>query len=196
MKDFGKQLQKEILKQILDTEVPKIKKVIKYVSEHAQADFVNQTNTLIDLYYEGYEPASYVRTEQYRKKQPRDEKGKFSTKQEDTRRRANDISLREAIKAKGEPGVGLCRSIDGSKFGYEAGVIFDPEYFDTAMKHSIRGIEEWDIVSNFLYSNSDGVGNLPQMQRSPEAATILDGFWANYDSTFDKHYNDAYKKFK
>ncbi len=184
---------------IMENEIPRLDKIMQEVAQKIQMDMVNVTYGLIDAYYQDYKPDYYIRTDNYKAKygHPKDKKsGQFRKKNKEEWKRASDISLASAIKALGEsgqPAIGVCRPIDGM-WGYQAGVIFDPNYFNKAMYHEQKGFTEWDIVENFLFGQH-GNGKAIHFTE-PHADIVLKGYIDSYKTQFDKHYNDACKKFK
>jgi hypothetical protein len=102
----------------------------------------------------------------------------------------------EAMQVPGSFGVAR-RSEDGH--GYIGGVIFDPDDIDynIDMKHSTAGIDEFDIVRNFLFSDVDRPSNRAAKYRNfPSADSQLQKYLESYDGRLDKLYNDACRKFK
>ena len=199
MKDFANALADTILKN----EAPKLDKIMRYVAERAQEDIVQVTYTAIDAYYQNYSPVYYIRTDILSQRK-RGDNGKFVKKLKKERKRDTkrygDISLQTAVKALGEsgqPAIGICKPLDDG-IGYQAGVVFDPDYFQKNMKHSIKGFTEWDIAENFLFGqhgNGSATSAVTEFTQ-PYADIVLRDYINSYKSRFDKHYRDACKKFK
>ena len=199
MKDFARTLAD----LIIERETPRLNNIMQEVAQKIQGDMVAVTYSVIDAFYEDYTHADgriYIRTDEYKKKHnnQRDKSGKFRQKNSKTEFiRGRDKSLMTAVKAmeaSGQPAIGVCRPLD-NRFGYQAGVIFDESYFEKKMKHSIKGdnFTEWDIVEDFLW----GVhGNENVATTTPSAGWVLYEYVNSYKPKFDKHYNDACKKFK
>lgn len=187
---------------IIENETPRLNNIMQEVSKKIQDDFVDVTYGLIDAYYQDYTFADgrvYIRTDEYKASHshPKNKKtGKFKKKNKAEWTRAGDKSLMSAIKSMNgdEPAIGVCRELDGV-FGWQAGVVFDESYFNSNMKHSIKGsnFTEWDVAENFLWGAH---GNDDVYVTAPPANMILDSYLYSYKSRFDKHYNDACKKFK
>lgn len=203
MKDFVNTLTD----LITQNELERLDNIMYDVAKNIQADIVSTTYTVIDAFYQDYTKADgrkYIRTDEY--KHPRKD-GKFRTKKKKegyTPRRANDVSLKSAIKNEknNEPAIGVCRPLDSfeNRFGYQAGVKFDEQYFLDNMKHWNTGsraggayeFTEWDIVEDFLW----GVhGNEAVYTTTPSAGLVLYDYLHSYKSKFDKHYKNACKKF-
>lgn len=202
MKDFVD----ELINEILTEEMPKIDNIMNYMAHKIQNDFVGITYNLLDSYYSNYDPKRYIRTDIYKIKHGIDKygrkhnrSGKMTAKKSKAEKsRMHDRSLYSAIKdmgINGESAIGVARGDYVN--GYIAGVVFDESYFDGAMKHSVRGIDEWDIVNNFLFSSDTSQkGNHPLMARTPEADQVLTEYLNNYSEQVDKHYKDACKQFR
>ena len=192
MKDFTDVL----INTIIENEIPRIDKIMNEVTKKVSQDFAAETFRLLDEYYDNYTPIRYVRV--YGNKR------KLRTKNGTTSRkpRPGQVSLHAAITRGGEnePTIGVY----GGNFydGYVGGVVFDPTYFQgNGMRHLGRGISEWNIVENFLFAG-DGVGTGDWRSVSvaeynePSANEVMNMFMTFYGPTFDKHYQDALKKFK
>jgi len=192
MKDFTDGL----MTLISQNEAKRLDNVMYDVAQKIQGDLVAVTYNVIDAFYEDYtrdQGRTYIRTDEY--KHPRGKNGKFRYKNRSEWKRSNDVSLRSAIKSmeSGVPAIGVCRPID-SRFGYQAGVIFDEEQLSKKMRHSVKGnnFTEWDIVEDFLW----GVhGNEAVYTTTPSAGYVLYNYVNSYKTRFDKHYKDAIKKF-
>lgn len=192
---------------ILENERPRLENIMQEVAKNIQNDMVAVTYSLVDAFYSDYTqpPRVYIRTDDYKKRHKFDAKGRKHSRKtgapvkrsKTEAKRANDISLMSAVKAlevSGQPAIGICRPIDGV-FGYQAGVVFDEGYFERNMKHTIKGnnFTEWDIVEDFLW----GVhGNEAVYTTDPSAGWTLYEYLNSYKPKFDKHYNNALKKFK
>lgn len=196
MKDFVDTLTDVIIKN----EKPRLDSIMQYVSGKIQEDMVALTYSVIDRYYIDYMPPErkyYIRTEEYKTKHnhPKNAKGQFRRKSKTEWSRSKDKSLMSAIQAldaSGQPAIGVNRPLDGV-FGYQAGVIFDPDYFNQAMHHEHKGFTEWDITENFLFGQHGNGGAIYFTE--PHADTVLRDYINAYDSKFDRHYKDACKKF-
>lgn len=187
---------------IISQELPRLDKIMQYIAKKAQGDVIGVTYAVIDAYYQDYMPparAYYIRTDEYKANHshPKSKKsGQFRNKTKTEWSRSNDVSLISAIKAlgdSGQPAIGICRPLDG-RWGYQAGVVFDPDYFEIAMHHENKGFSEWDIVENFLFGQH-GNGEAIHFT-TPHADIVLRNYINSYKAKFDKHYNDACKKFK
>ena len=198
MKDFTDIIADNIISQ----ELPKIEKIMQYVAGKIQGDLIGVTYAVIDAYYQDYTPperAYYIRTDEYKanNNHPKNKKnGQFRKKNKSEWSRSNDISLMSAMKTLGEsgqPAIGICRPLDG-RFGYQAGVVFDSNYFNNIMHHENKGFREWDIVENFIFGQH-GNGKVIYFTE-PHADIVLRDYLNSYRPRFDKHYNDACKKFK
>lgn len=193
MKDFANTL----IDVITSNEAERLDNIMYEVAKNIQNDMVSTTSNVIDAFYQDYTKADgrkYIRTDEY--KHPHLKSGKFRRKTKKAWRSAKrkDVSLMSAVKKEqnNEPAIGVCRPLDGM-FGYQAGVQFDEGYFNSAMRHSVKGFEEWDIVEYFLW----GVhGNESVYTTTPSAGWVLYEYLQSYKPTFDKHYKNACKKFK
>ena len=187
---------------IISNETPRLEKIMQEVAQKIQGDMVGLTYSIIDAYYQDYMPpdrAYYIRTDEYKAQHnhPKDKKsGQFKRKNKSEWSRSKDKSLISAVKAlgdSGQPAIGVCRPLDGIS-GWQAGVIFDPDYFEKAMYHENKGFTEWDIVENFIFGQH---GNGAAIHfTEPHADIILRNYINSYKTKFDKYYNDACKKFK
>ena len=183
---------------IMENERERLDNIMYEVAKKIQGDVIAVTYNVIDAFYQDYTRADgriYIRTDEY--KHPQGKGGKFRNKKrsEWNSLRNSDVSLRSAVKAKdgGQPAIGVCKPSEMG-FGYQAGVTFDENYFEKAMKHSVKGdnFTEWDIVEDFLWGvhGADGV-----YETTPSAGWALYEYINSYKSRFDKHYKDACKKF-
>lgn len=187
-----------LVDSIIENEKPRLNRIMNEVAKKIQSDVVAVTYNLIDAFYEDYQRSDgrvYIRTDE--NKHPQGKDGRFKNKNSTQWKRGHDRSLMSAIKAfntSGEPAIGVCRPLDGA-FGYQAGVLFDEGYFNSTMKHSVKGknFTEWDIAEDFLW----GVhGNESVYTTTPSAGWALYEYIDSYKPRFDKHYSDACKKFK
>lgn len=191
MKDFTDVL----INAIIENEIPRIDKIMNEVTKKVSQDFARETFRLLDEYYDNYTPIRYVRV-YGQKRTLRTKSGTTSRKP-----RGGQVSLHAAITRGGEnePAIGV---YGGSYHeGYVGGVVFDPSYFqENGMRHIGKGISEWNIVENFLYAGDGvGVGDWRSVDASgynhPSADEEMNMFMDFYGPTFDKHYQDALKKF-
>lgn len=189
----------DLVDLITENEKDRLNNIMYDVAQKIQGDVIAVTYNVIDAFYEDYtidKGRVYIRTDEY--KHPHGTDGKFRRKTNVERgsSRNNDVSLMTAIKRmeNGEPAIGVCRPLDGY-FGYQAGVIFDEETIANKMRHSSvngKNFTEWDIVEDFLW----GVhGNEAVYTTTPSAGWALCEYINSYKTRFDKHYNDALKKF-
>lgn len=186
-KDFAEILADTIIKD----QTPRLKKVMGRVVRDFRLDFAKLTIKLVDAYYDAYVPEYYIRL--YEKKRG------FKSKKIQPKPHEGDISLHKAIEDAMHslnPLVSFAGAKDGTDYTYIGGIAFDESYFNANMQHSGSGIDEFDIVKNFLFSDESGRGNHPNMQRAPSASSMLDNYFQNYDIILRKHYNDALRKFK
>lgn len=199
---MAKKLFDELFDAILDNEMPIVDNIMAYMANEIQKDFVQEVYRLLDIYYDNYTPKRYIRTDELKasfskSNRLRGKKGRFTKASKTMLARRTDTSLREAMQQNpGSFGVAR-RSEEGH--GYIGGVIFDPDDFETNnMKHSVRGIEEFDIVHNFLLSDdSNQKGNMAANYRNfPSADSQLQNYLMSYDGKMDKLYEDAYRKFR
>lgn len=193
MKDFTN----ELVNLIIQNETPRLNNIMQEVSKNIQNDVIAKTYEVLDKFYQDYtreEGRVYIRVDEYRAtpSKRRDKKGNRLV-----RKRDRNVSLRSAIlngmMSNDEGAVGVCRPLDGI-LGWQAGVLFDESYFQRHMKHSHKGknFTEWDIVEDFLW----GVhGNESIYTTDPSAGYELNEFIETYKPRFDKHYDNACKKF-
>lgn len=192
MKDFADTLTN----LIVENERERLDNIMYEVAQKIQGDVIAVTYNVIDAFYQDYQRSDgrvYIRTDEY--KHPRGKGGKFRYKKRNEwgSSRNDDVSLRSAIKGNygGQPAIGVCKP-SNMGFGYQAGVQFDESYFEKAMKHSVKGFDEWDIVEDFLW----GVhGNESVFVTTPSAGWALYKYVDSYRPRFDKHYKNACKKF-
>ena len=193
MKDFTN----ELVNLIIQNETPRLNNIMQDVSKNIQKDTIQKTKDVVDKFYQDYTSEQgrvYIRVDEYRTT-PSKRRNKNGNRL--VRKRDRNVSLRSAIlngvMSENEGAVGICRPLDGI-LGWEAGVLFDEGYFQSHMKHSDKGknFTEWDIVEDFLW----GVhGNESIYTTDPSAGYELYEFIETYKSKFDKHYNNACKKF-
>lgn len=193
---------------ILATEASRLDKIMADVTRNITYDFAEATYSLMDDYYFDYTPIQYVR-KHTRKKFLRG--GRTSKKSP-----ADRISLHSAITKQGETKEGnigpVIGTYGGSLYeGYYAGISFDEEYFNKrdSMYHgdkdkNEKGIEEWDIVKNFLFAG-EGIGkgdirSHPAISgveySAPSADKMLNAMLQAYKPRFDEHYQNALRKNK
>ena len=185
MKDFTDQL----VDLILENERDRIDKIMKYTTEQVSKDFALVMNRFLDMYYDDYDPTSYVRV--YGKK------GKYMSGRTP---KGGQTSLHAAVSREDgslERSGGTLQP--SGQVSYVGGIEFDESNFKNGkMKHFKRGIEEWDIVQNFLYAG-EGVGKgdwRSEIEYNiPSANDMMNDYMDMYGPMFDKHYNDALKKF-
>ena len=186
MKDFADVL----INKIIENERSRIDKIMKYTTEQVSKDFALVMNRFLDMYYDDYDPTSYVRV--YGKR------GRYLSGRT---KKPGEISLHAAVSRNDgslERSGGTLQPV--GQVSYVGGIEFDESNFKgNKMKHLKRGIEEWDIVQNFLYAG-EGVGNgdwRSEIEYSaPSADKMMREYMDGYDPLFDKHYNDALKKFR
>jgi hypothetical protein len=202
----------ELVDIIIQGETPRLDAIMQDVAKKIQGDMVAVTYSALDMFYQDYMPPDrkYIRVDEYHKRHKMDKYGRVRDKNgriikksaakeslsETERRRANDRSLMtamKAMKASGQPAIGVCRPIDGL-FGYQAGVIFDEEVAKR-MHHSDKGngFTEWDIVEDFLW----GVhGNEDVYTTTPSAGWVLYEYVSSYKPRLDMHYKSALRKYR
>ena len=189
MKDFTN----ELVNLIIQNETLRLNDIMQEVSKKIQKDVIQTTYDVIDMFYQDYSPEVYIRVDDYRAtpSKRRDQRGNRLV-----RKRDRNVSLKSAVLKNWDseqPAIGVCRPLDGI-LGWEAGVLFDEDYFQRHMKHSYKGknFTEWDIVEDFLW----GVhGNESVATTEPSAGYVLYEFIETYKPRFDKHYQDACQKF-
>jgi hypothetical protein len=145
MKDFTDQLAK----LIITNERSRMDKIMESTMAEVSQDFEAAIIRYLDMYYDNYDPLSYVRV--YGKR------GKYMSGQKP---KPGQVSLHAAVsreKNSIERSGGTLQP--AGKVSYVGGIEFDESNFNrNKMKHIGKGISEWDIVENFLYAG-DGVGN-------------------------------------
>lgn len=201
-------MTKSIFDDFFDTivkrETPIVDKIMSYMAHEIQKDFVNETYRLLDIYYENYTrpPRIYIRTDELKSQLSKSNRlrgkgGRFTTPNKTIRKRLTDRSLMEAMKTPGSFGVAR---LNEQGNGYIGGIIFDPddESYQIDMTHSVAGIEEFDMVRNFLFSDDASLeGNMAATNRSfPSADSQLQKYLMAYDGKIDKLYSDACRKFR
>ena len=191
----------ELIDTILEQEKPRINNIMKEVTDKVSKDLLQKTLRLLDSYYDNYTPVNYVRLYEPKRKL-KSKAAKRKSKGYTIRKpKSGGISLHTAIgQMQGNDLASI--SIGDFDSGYTGGIIFDGNYFRSHMRHPGSGITGWNIVENFLFSASDGVGNHPSMQRSVndedgsgEADFLLDACLDKYDAKIDKFYKDALNKY-
>jgi hypothetical protein len=191
MKDFTDVL----INTIIENEIPRIDKIMNEVTKKVSQDFAAETFRLLDEYYDNYTPIRYVRV-YGNKRKLRTKKGTTSRKP-----RPSQVSLHAAITRGGEddPAIGVY----GGSYsdGYIGGVVFDASYFQgNNMRHLGKGISEWNIVENFLFAGEGvGTGDWRSVSAADydhhSADEAMNMFMDFYGPTFDRHYQNALKKF-
>jgi hypothetical protein len=188
MKNFTDQL----VDMIIENERSRLDKIMQYTTEQISKDFAFVMMRLLDMYYDNYDPTSYVRI--YGKR------GKYMSGR---RPKVTHGSLHAAVSR--DDGR-LERSGGTLKLGedqasYVGGIEFDENNFKNSsdIYHRKKGIEEWNIVENFLYAG-DGVGkgdwrSVDENYSAPSPDELMNSYMDNYGSMFDRHYNNALKKF-
>ena len=193
---------------ILATEAPRLDRIMADVTRNITDDFAEATYSLMDDYYFDYTPIQYVR--KYGRK-------KFlrGVGQTSKGAKSRTKSLHAAITRQGETKEGnlgpVIGTYGGSFYeGYYAGLSFDEEYFNNkdnlvhGRKLSEIGIEEWDIVKNFLFAG-EGIGrgdvrSYPEISgveySAPSADQMLNTMLQAYKPRFDEHYQNALRKNK
>lgn len=186
MKDFTDQL----VDLILENERSRIDKIMQYTTEQVSKDFALVMMRFLDMYYDNYDPTSYVRV--YGKR------GKYMSGQKP---KPGQVSLHAAVsreKNSIERSGGTLQP--ANKVSYVGGIEFDESNFNrNKMKHIGKGISEWDIVENFLYAG-EGVGKgdwrAVTDYNAPSPDELMNNYMDMYGPMFDRHYRDALKKFK
>ena len=180
---------------IVTNERPRMDRIMDEVTKKVSVDFASTMFRLIDKYYENYDPIYYVRVYGKRGKYLKNRKPK-----------GGQVSLHAAVTRAGENGAAISFSGTNDQGNYVGGIEFDESKFkNNEMRHFNKGIEEWNIVENFLFAgtgeNADGE-NLKGDIRShidysyPSADLEMMRFMNTYGSTLDKHYNRALKNVK
>ena len=185
MKDFTDVL----IDAIIENEIPRIDKIMNYVTMYVSMDFKNKMHELIDKYYDNYEPIRYVRVYGKRGKHIKNRKP-----------RPGQVSLHAAITRDGSESI----AYSGGSFydGYVGGVRFDEGKFQgNGMRHIGKGISEWNIVENFLFAGSGVNADMEPLRgdwRShiaydePSADLEMMMYMSTYDGV-DKYYQEALK---
>ena len=182
---------------IIQNETPKINNIMYEVSKKIQNDVIQKTKEVVDKFYQDYTKENgriYIRVDEYRSAHSKRNNKKWGRL---VRKRDRNVSLKSAINRgftrDDEGAVGVCRPLN-NVFGWEAGVLFDQDYFQHNMRHSFKGknFTEWDIVEDFLW----GVhGNESIYITEPTAGWELYRFIDEYKPSFDKHYKEACRKY-
>lgn len=175
---------------IIENERSRIDKIMQYTTEQVSKDFAFVMIRFLDMYYDNYDPTSYVRI--YSKR------GKHMSKRNP---RGGQLSLHAAVSRNkgGLERYGGTLQPKG-QVSYVGGIEFDEDNFKTNnMYHYRKGIEEWDIVENFLYAG-EGVGtgdwrSVVPGYNAPSPNELMSNYMDSYGPMFDKHYADALKKF-
>ena len=194
MKDFIDELAKEIVNEAKKD----IDKRMKPLLQNIVVDLTQETFRLIDQYYQTYVPIRYIRLHPPRTLRS----GKTPTRKSPSK----GPSLHKAItRNSGEALSFTDWSYKDGMYTYYAGIEFDEDDFKgNNMYHQGKGIEEWDIVEQFLYA---GEGRAKGDTRSypivshtdynyDSADVELNRFIANYDAQFDKHFKNAFRNAK
>ena len=195
MKDFANAL----VDLIIENEKPRLENITRYVADKIQTDVINETRKLTDEYYTSWYPSVYVRTDDYigghgidKSGRKHNKKGHLIARSISEAKRAGDVSLMrtmQALTAGDKPALGVCEPLAGAIGGYQAGILFDAGLFEGMMKHSVKGISEWQMVDNFLSGDHGGAG------QSASVSAALTNYINSYQGMFNKHYNDAWRKF-
>lgn len=187
MKDFTDQLVDLILKN----EKPRLDKIMAYTTEQVSKDFAFVMMRLLDMYYDNYDPTSYVRV--YGKR------GKYMSGRKPV---GGQLSLHAAVSRNDGSLEKFGLDKERGDFAYVGGIEFDEANFKgDKMYHRKKGegFEEWDIVQNFLYAG-DGVGkgdwrSVDESYSAPSPNELMNNYMDNYGPMFDRHYQNALKKF-
>lgn len=197
MKDFTDVL----IDAIIENEIPRIDKVMNYVTFMVSMDFRAKMIDLVDKYYDNYEPIRYVRVY-----------GKRGAHAKNRKPRPGQVSLHAAVtRGTGSSGEGWASGDDSIAFsggsfydGYVGGLRFDESKFQgNGMRHIGKGISEWNIVENFLFAGSGVNADMEPLKgdwRShiaydePSADLEMMMYMSTYDKV-DKYYQDALKMF-
>lgn len=189
MKDFTD----ELVDLILENERNRIDKIMKYTTEQVSKDFALVMNRFLDMYYDDYDPTSYVRIYGKRGKYMSGRKPKVTYGSLHAAVSRDDGRLERS---------GGTLKIGSKEPSYVGGIEFDEKNFTNSsdIYHRKRGIEEWDIVQNFLYAG-EGVGKGDWRSEvsgysAPSADKMMREYMDMYEPLFDKHYKDALKKFR
>jgi hypothetical protein len=195
MKDFTDQLAK----LIITNERSRMDKIMEQTMAEVSKDFEAAIIRYLDMYYDNYDPTSYVRV--YGKK------GKYMSGQ--MPKHKGQVSLHAAVSRKDGSLYSFSTPMHPNGYvSYIGGIEFDESNFKgNGMKHLTRTdkngnarISEWDIVENFLYAG-DGVGKGDWRSvaasgydaQSPDE--LMGEFMGRYYSTFYAHFRKAIRKF-
>jgi hypothetical protein len=186
MKDFTDQLAK----LIITNEKSRMDKIMEQTMAEVSKDFEDAIIRYLDMYYDNYDPTSYVRV--YGKR------GKYMSGQ--TPKKKGQVSLHAAISRKDGSLYSFSTPMHPNGYvSYIGGIEFDESNFKkNKMKHIGKGISEWDIVENFLYAG-DGVGKgdwravVGYDEPSPDE--LMGKFMDSYYNTFKNHFDNAYKNY-
>ena len=197
MKDFTD----ELVNLVIQNETSRINDIMKEVTKKISIDFTKEVFKLVDAYYEDYVPIRYVRV--YGGKR------KLKTKSGSTKMksRGGQVSLHAAITRGGEENALIGFSGGDYYNGYVGGVVFDEGKFKgNGMRHIGKGkdFSEWNIVENFLFAGDGVSADMEPLKgdirsyidyNSPSADSAMMEFMSMYDTQFNKHYENAKKKF-
>jgi hypothetical protein len=187
MKDFTDQL----IDLILENEKNRIDKIMQYTMEQVSKDFASEMMRYLDMYYDNYDPTSYVRVYGKRGKYMSGEKPK-----------PGQVSLHAAVSRDGGSSLERAEGTlqPAGRVSYIGGIEFDESSFNrNKMKHIGKGISEWDIVENFLYAG-EGVGKgdwrAVTDYNAPSPDELMGNYMGRYFSRFYSHFKNAIRKFK
>ena len=194
MTDFIDELANDIVNEAKNDMDDKIQKLMKNIV----ADLTQETFRLIDQYYQTYVPIKYIRLHPPRTLRS----GKTPTKKSPSK----GPSLYKAItRNQGEALAFTDQTYKDGMFVYYAGIEFDEDDFKgNNMYHAGKGIDEWDIVKQFLYAGEGkakgDVRSYPSVSHADynhdSADVELNRFIANYDTQFDKHFKNIFPNTK
>ncbi len=187
MKDFVDTLAKDIVNDARND----IQDRMQRLTQDIVKDLTNEVVRLIDKYYQTYVPIRYVRLHPPRTLR--------SGKKPRGRSRSVGPSLHKAITRNPYEVLGFTDMMyrDGSEV-YFAGLVFDEEDFKgNNMYHAGKGISEWDIVEQFLYTGEGkakgDIRSYPalshQIYNHNSADSELNMFIDNYDELFNRHFD-------
>ena len=177
----------QLINVIIKNERSRVNKIMQYTTEQISKDFAFVMMRFLDMYYDNYDPTSYVRV--YGKR------GKHMSGRSPV---GGQISLHAAVSR--DDGKLERSGVSDDLVGYVGGIEFDESNFkEGGMYHRKKGIEEWDIVQNFLYAG-EGVGrgdwrSVDESYSAPSPNELMNNYMDMYDPMFDKHYRDALNKF-
>lgn len=182
MKDFTDQLINLIIKH----EKTRVDKIMQYTAEQVSKDFALVMMRFLDMYYDNYDPTSYVRVY-----------GKRGKNMHGRNPVGGQISLHAAVSR--DDGKLERSGVSDDLNGYVGGIEFDDENFNGGgIYHRKKGIEEWDIVKNFIFAG-DGVGKGDWRSvvgySAPSPNELMSNYMDMYDPIFDRHYRNALNKF-